>query len=94
LGKLPETFPNFTQMALSTGYIMLRSLLVTSVLVLYIANVSGDPLSSAHSKQCNSECRTDARKYFFAERIVKIWNSLPAEEANFCNIKVFIYLFI
>jgi hypothetical protein len=58
------------------------------------ANVSGDPLSRAHSMQCSSECRTDARKYFFAERIVKIWNSLPAEEANFCNIKVFIYLFI
>jgi hypothetical protein len=26
---------------------------------------------------------------FFVERIVKIWNSLPAEEANFCNVKVF-----
>jgi hypothetical protein len=35
---------------------MLRSLLVTSVLVLYNANISGDPLSSAHSMQCSSEC--------------------------------------
>jgi hypothetical protein len=36
LGKLPETFPNFIQIALLTGYIMLRSLLVTSVLVFYM----------------------------------------------------------
>jgi hypothetical protein len=32
---------------------------------------------------------TDVRKHFFTERVVKIWNSLPAEEANFCNVKVF-----
>ena len=40
-------------------------------------------------KLLQGHCRTDVRKHFFTERVVKIWNSLPAEEANFRNVKVF-----
>ena len=47
-----------------------------------------DTRGHAH-KLLQGHCRTDVRKHFFTERVVKIWNSLPAEEANFCNVKVF-----
>jgi hypothetical protein len=41
-------------------------------------------------KLLQGHCHTDVRKHFFTEPVIKIWNSsLPAEEANFCNVKVF-----
>jgi len=35
-----------------------------------------------------SHCRMDVRKSFFAERIVKPWNCLPAELHHFSNLSV------
>lgn len=36
-------------------------------------------------------CRIDIRKHFFAERVVSVWNNLPAEESHFRNLTVFKY---
>jgi hypothetical protein len=53
-----------------------------------VHNTNYDTRGHAY-KLLQGHCRIDVRKYFFAERIVKIWNSLPAEEANFYNVNVF-----
>ena len=37
-------------------------------------------------KLMQSHCRVDVRKYFFAERIVKLWNNLSAQERDFSNL--------
>ena len=34
-------------------------------------------------------CRIDVAKYFYCNRIVKIWNNLPAKQADFTSIKSF-----
>jgi hypothetical protein len=64
-----------------------------------LLDVNANELFTVHSanydmrghayKLLQRHCRTDVRKHFFTERVVKIWNSLPAEEANFCNVEVF-----
>ena len=35
------------------------------------------------------DCRVDVRKCFFAERVLKPWNSLPAELHHFSSLSVF-----
>jgi hypothetical protein len=37
-------------------------------------------------KLMQSHCRVDVRKHFFAERIVKLWNNLSAQERDFSNL--------
>ena len=37
-------------------------------------------------KLMQSHCCVDVRKYFFAERIVKLWNNLSAQERDFSNL--------
>jgi hypothetical protein len=37
-------------------------------------------------KLMQSHCRVDVRKYFFAERIVKLWNNLSAQEHDFSSL--------
>ena len=33
--------------------------------------------------------RVDVRKYFFSERVIEPWNSLPAASENFCSFSLF-----
>jgi hypothetical protein len=76
-----------------------QDLIMTYKILFELLDVNANELFTVHNtnydtrghayKLLQGHCRIDARKYFFVERIVKIWNSLPAEEANFCNVKVF-----
>ena len=34
-------------------------------------------------------CRVDVRKYYFAERIVRQWNNLHAQESDFSSLRRF-----
>jgi hypothetical protein len=40
-------------------------------------------------KLLQGHCRVDVRKHFFAERVVKIWNSLPVKDCNLGSAKIF-----
>jgi hypothetical protein len=35
-------------------------------------------------------CRVDVRKHSFAERVIKVWNGLPARQSDFCSLKRFV----
>ena len=41
-------------------------------------------------KLVNSRCHYDSRKYFFAVRVVNIWNSLPDSVISANNVNTFI----
>ena len=46
--------------------------------------------TSGHAyKLLPSHCRVNVRKGFFAERVVKPWNCLPAELHNFSSLPIF-----
>ena len=34
-------------------------------------------------------CRVDSRKYFFSERVIQPWNSLPANNEHFKSLSTF-----
>jgi hypothetical protein len=40
-------------------------------------------------KLLQGHCRTDVRRHFFTERVIKIWNNLPANETDFYTVKAF-----
>jgi ribonuclease P/MRP protein subunit RPP40 len=76
-----------------------QDLIMTYKILFGLLDVNANELFTVHNtnydtrghayKLLQGHCCIDVRKYFFAERIVKIWNSLPAEEANFYNVNVF-----
>ena len=36
-----------------------------------------------------NHCRVNKRKFFFAERVIPVWNSLPATVINFGSLSIF-----
>ena len=40
-------------------------------------------------KLVSSHCRVDVRKYFFSQRVIAPWNSLPPEIIDFKNLNCF-----
>jgi len=52
--------------------------------------VSPNETTRGHvSKLFVRQSRVDVRKYFFGNRVVKIWNSLPATVEDFASIRDF-----
>jgi hypothetical protein len=55
-----------------------------------LANTVHSPYTRGHPyKLYPHYCRVDVRKYFFAERVICVWNNLSANEAHFSNLAVF-----
>jgi hypothetical protein len=49
-----------------------------------------DSVTRGHGlKLFASNCRIDARKWFFSQRIINVWNSLPASAENFASLAMF-----
>ena len=48
--------------------------------------------NSILSSFLRSVCRVDIRKHFFCNRIVKVWNSLPAAADDFATVRSFTQL--
>ena len=40
-------------------------------------------------KLYKKQCRTDLRRFFFSNRVINIWNSLPAEVVESCTLGSF-----
>jgi hypothetical protein len=52
--------------------------------------MNADSVTRGHVfKFLTSNCRVDARKWFFSQRIVNVWNSLPASAVNFASLAAF-----
>jgi ribonuclease P/MRP protein subunit RPP40 len=52
--------------------------------------MNADSVTRGHVfKLLTSNCRVDARKWFFSQRIVNVWNSLPASAVNFASLAAF-----
>jgi hypothetical protein len=52
--------------------------------------MNADSVTRGHVfKLLASNCRVDARKWFFSQRIVNVWNSLPASAVNFASLAAF-----
>jgi hypothetical protein len=52
--------------------------------------MNADSVTRGHVfKLFTSNCRVDARKWFINQRIVNVWNSLPASAENFASLAVF-----
>jgi len=52
------------------------------------ANIDRDTRGPKY-KLTKNHCRVDVRKYFFAERIVKRWNNLPAQAHDYSSLSIF-----
>jgi hypothetical protein len=56
----------------------------------YYFKMNADSVTRGHVfKLLTSNCRVDARKWLFSQRIVKVWNSLPASAVNFASLTAF-----
>jgi hypothetical protein len=74
---------------LITAYKILFGLLDVNANELFtVHNTNYDTRGHAY-KLLQGHCRTDVRRHFFTERVIKIWNNLPANETDFYNVKAF-----
>jgi ribonuclease P/MRP protein subunit RPP40 len=74
---------------LITAYKILCGLLDVNANELFtVRNTNYDTRGHAY-KLFQGHCRTDVRRHFFTERVIKIWNNLPANETDFYNVKAF-----
>ena len=78
---------------IATGYraVHIAAMAADDALTQHSNNVHGpNETTCGHvSKLFVRQSRVDVRKYFFGNRVVKIWNSLPATVEDFASIRKF-----
>lgn len=70
-------------------YKLLFGMVDADVPALFVVN-NGDTVTRGHNhKLFVQQSRIDARKYFFSNRVIQSWNSLPATAEDFSSLTCF-----